>query len=75
MYICIHMYTYLRTDSYVYVLCSPSPPREPKRSTQLLQLNSICMYACKDSAAPAHARTRVTRTQARGATPELRRVI
>ena len=29
------------------------------------------MYVCKDSAAPAHARTRA---QARGATPELRRV-
>ena len=32
------------------------------------------MYVCKDSAAPAHARTRAHRTQARGATPELRRV-
>ena len=33
------------------------------------------MYVCKDSAAPAHTSTHAyTRTQARGATPELRRV-
>ena len=76
-----HVCMRIDTDTTIlYLYTSSLSRRVPYPSIYYLQplvwlsLCVVCMYVCTDSAAPAHARRAYTRTQARGATPELGRV-